>query len=58
MTQDDALSIFSYDGEADPDNFSLPQLRLAVSAHFRAQCELKKLAEGGYHKVVTFLHSL
>lgn len=51
MAQDDAVSTFSYDGEADPDTFSLHQLAVAVNSHFGAACELKKLAEGGYHKV-------
>jgi hypothetical protein len=51
MTRDDAVSTFSYDGEADPDTFNLHQLEVAVNSHFGAACELKKLAEGGYHKV-------
>ncbi|KAI6146761.1 hypothetical protein BKA82DRAFT_4155572 [Pisolithus tinctorius] len=42
MAEDDTVSTFSYDGEADPDTFSLYQL---------GACNLKKLAEGGYHKV-------
>ena len=51
MTQDDAVSTFSYDGQADPDTFSLHQLRMAVGSHFGTICSLNKLAEGGYHKV-------
>ena len=53
MAQDDAVSTFSYDGDsgADPDTFSLHQLEVAVNSHFGAACGLKKLAEGGYHKV-------
>ena len=51
MAQDDAVSTFSYDGDADPDTFSLHQLEVAVNSHFGAACKLKKLAEGGYHKV-------
>ncbi|KAF8551387.1 hypothetical protein OG21DRAFT_1524492 [Imleria badia] len=55
MTQDDAASTFSYDGEADPDTFSLHQLGVAISSHFGTTCELKRLAEGGYHKVYDVL---
>lgn len=51
MAQDDAISVFSYDGDGDPDTFSLFQLEAAVNSYFGAACELKKLAEGGYHKV-------
>ncbi|KAG8220230.1 hypothetical protein J3R82DRAFT_1269 [Butyriboletus roseoflavus] len=51
MTQDDAVSTFSYDGEADPDTFSLHRLGVTVCAHFGTACELKRLGEGGYHKV-------
>ncbi|KAF9224654.1 hypothetical protein BS17DRAFT_703073 [Gyrodon lividus] len=55
MVQDDAVSTFSYDGEADPDTFSLPQLGVAVDSHFGTVCELRKIAEGGYHKVYEVL---
>ena len=48
---DDATSTFSYDGDGDPDTFSLRQLGLAAASHFGSPCELNKLAEGGYHKV-------
>jgi len=60
MAQDGAESTFSYDGEGDPgpDTFSLYQLEVAVSSHFGAACELKKLAEGGYHKVGSDTRSL
>lgn len=51
MAEDDTVSTFSYDGEADPDTFSLYQLGVAVNSHFGKACNLKKLAEGGYHKV-------
>ncbi|KAI6020795.1 kinase-like domain-containing protein, partial [Pisolithus microcarpus] len=52
MAEDDAVSTFSYDDElADPDTFSLYQLGVAVDTHFGEACHLKKLAEGGYHKV-------
>lgn len=53
MTQDDAVSTFSYGGEADPDTFSLHQLGVAVSSYFGTACALERLAEGGYHKVDT-----
>ena len=47
----DKASIFTYDGEFDPDSFSLVALQDALSAHFGERCEVQKLAEGGYHKV-------
>ncbi|KAF8962288.1 hypothetical protein BDZ97DRAFT_1599750, partial [Flammula alnicola] len=50
-TQDDLTSMFSYDGDGDPDTFSLHELRAVVNSHFSSVCSLEKLAEGGYHKV-------
>ncbi|KAI6102360.1 kinase-like domain-containing protein [Pisolithus croceorrhizus] len=55
MAEDDAVSTFSYDDEADPDTFSLYQLGVAIDSHFGEACHLKKLAEGGYHKVYEVL---
>ncbi|KAI6028995.1 kinase-like domain-containing protein [Pisolithus marmoratus] len=56
MAEDDAVSSFSYDDEAEPDTFSLHQLGAAVSSHFgQDRCDPKKLAEGGYHKVYEVL---
>ncbi|KAI5992533.1 kinase-like domain-containing protein [Pisolithus albus] len=57
MTEDDAVSTFSYDGDdkAVPDTFSLYQLGVAVDSHFGEACHLQKLAEGGYHKVYEIL---
>ena len=43
-------STFSYD-EGEPDHFNLTALCEAVNKHFGTDCELKKLAQGGYHKV-------
>jgi hypothetical protein len=51
MIQDDLASVFSYDGEGDPDTFSLHELNAAVNSHFSTVCSLEKLAQGGYHKV-------
>ncbi|KAJ4501000.1 hypothetical protein C8R41DRAFT_749818 [Lentinula lateritia] len=55
MLQDtDHLSTFFYDNdeETSPDTFSLTQLTKAVGAAMCIQeCNLVKLAEGGYHKV-------
>ncbi|KAI5992535.1 hypothetical protein EDD15DRAFT_2388290 [Pisolithus albus] len=51
MAEDDAASMFSYDGEADHDTFRLCQLGVAVDSHFGEACHLQKLAEGGYHQV-------
>ncbi|KAF8127591.1 phosphotransferase enzyme family-domain-containing protein [Boletus edulis] len=51
MEQDDAVSTFSYDGDGEADTFSLHQLRATVNSHFCVACQLRKLAEGGYHKV-------
>ncbi len=59
MIQDDSTSTFSYDGDGDPDTFSLDELRAVVNSHFGAVCSLKKLGEGGYHKVrlgIPFFH--
>ena len=47
----DGISIFSYDGEFDADQFNLHKLETFVNAHFKKPCKLEKLAEGGYHKV-------
>jgi hypothetical protein len=47
----DDHSTFSYDGEGDPDSFSLAELQSAVDHYFLTSCRLEKLAEGGYHKV-------
>lgn len=51
MDQDDSTSTFSYDGDGDPDTFSLYELREVANSHFGTVCSLNKLAEGGYHKV-------
>ena len=47
---DECMSTFSYDGEGDPDYFSLAELHSAVDHYFLTSCKLEKLAEGGYHK--------
>ncbi|KAM6498531.1 Protein kinase-like domain containing protein [Amanita muscaria] len=47
----DADSIFSYDGEAESNSFSLSLLTAAVAEYFQTPCQLVKLAEGGFHKV-------
>ncbi|KAF8067847.1 hypothetical protein FPV67DRAFT_1780866 [Lyophyllum atratum] len=54
---DETSSVFSYDGEGEPDSFSLSQLKVAVERHFEEPCQLEKLSEGGYHKVYNILHS-
>ncbi|KAI6144068.1 hypothetical protein BKA82DRAFT_81191, partial [Pisolithus tinctorius] len=51
LAKDDTVLTFSYDGEADPDTFSLNQLWVLVNSHFGKACNLKKLVEGSYHKV-------
>ncbi|KIJ33770.1 hypothetical protein M422DRAFT_264228 [Sphaerobolus stellatus SS14] len=56
-TDNDTSSNFSYDGEAEPDTFSLSQLKAVVNRHFGESCELEKLDEGGYHKVYNVLRS-
>jgi hypothetical protein len=53
---DDRMSTFSYDGDGQPDSFSLAELQSAVDLCFLTSCKLEKLAEGGYHKVRLFLH--
>ncbi|KAG1751905.1 hypothetical protein EDB19DRAFT_1674474 [Suillus lakei] len=45
------MSTFSYDGDGEPDSFSLVELQLVVDSHFLTSCKLEKLAQGGYHKV-------
>ena len=47
----------------DPDNttrkqnyFSLCELRAAANLHFNTTCTLRKLAEGGYHKVLLYFY--
>ena len=57
MIQDDLASIFSYDGQGNPDTFSLRKLSAVVNSHFNTVCRLEKLAEGGYHKVGTLVSS-
>ncbi|KAG0699349.1 hypothetical protein DFH29DRAFT_809184 [Suillus ampliporus] len=47
---DDQMSTFSYDGEGEPDSFSLAELQSVVDRYFLTSCKLEKLAEGGYHK--------
>ncbi|KIL71691.1 hypothetical protein M378DRAFT_65710 [Amanita muscaria Koide BX008] len=47
----DTDSIFSYDGEAESDSFSLSLLTAAVAEYFQTPCQLVKLAEGCFHKV-------
>ncbi len=47
----DTSSIFSYDGEGDPDRISLRHLADAVEQFFNTSCRLTKLEEGGFHKV-------
>ena len=51
MSQDDATSTFSYDGDGDPDTFSLHELLVVVNSYFDTVCSLEKLGQGGYHKV-------
>ncbi|KAG2154085.1 hypothetical protein DEU56DRAFT_772851 [Suillus clintonianus] len=51
----DRMSTFSYNGEGEPDSFSLTQLRSVVDRYFLTSCKLEKLAEGGYHKVYDIL---
>jgi hypothetical protein len=54
---DDRLSTFSYDGDGQPDSFSLAELQSAVDLCFLTSCKLEKLAEGGYHKIYDILRS-
>lgn len=48
----DAQSVFSYDGNCEPDAFNLAELVDAVSRHFAKPCQLRKLAQGGFRKVL------
>ena len=53
-TQDDNESVHLTFSQADGDGFysiSLPKLELAVGEILGIQCTLRKLAEGGNHKV-------
>ena len=54
----DAQSVFSYDGEGEPDAFNLSRLNEVVDRHFGGSCQLKKLNQGGYHKVRPPFHHL
>ncbi|KAG1847194.1 hypothetical protein DFJ58DRAFT_798363 [Suillus subalutaceus] len=51
----DRMSTFSYDGDGEPDSFSLAELQSVVDLYFLTSCKLEKLAEGGYHKVYDIL---
>ncbi|KAG2369335.1 hypothetical protein BDR07DRAFT_1447628 [Suillus spraguei] len=54
---DDRMSTFSYDGDGEPDSFSLAELQSVIDLYFLTSCRLEKLAEGGYHKVYDILRS-
>ncbi|KAG1809105.1 uncharacterized protein BJ212DRAFT_1484602 [Suillus subaureus] len=51
------MSTFSYNGDGEPDSFSLAELQSVVDLYFLTSCKLEKLAEGGYHKVYDILRS-
>jgi len=51
ILEDDARSTFFHDDVVLPYGFSFPALNVVVNAHFRQECVLRKLAEGGFHKV-------
>jgi hypothetical protein len=51
----DNHSTFSND-EGPPFTFNLTQLEALVSQHIDKSFQLRKLAEGGYHKVLRVKH--
>lgn len=51
------MTMFLYDGEGEPDCFSIAKLQSIVNRYFLTSCKLEKLAEGGYHKVYDIFRS-
>ena len=50
---DDAMSTFVYDNVDSNHTFNLTKLNAIVNAHFKRKCVMRKMDEGGYHKVTS-----